>query len=273
MTDSNIHMPEMIHKDLLYEHPQNSNKQNKHVFKEVCKSIRENGFDENLIVAPRNDDIEGYFIISGNHRYRAGVHEGMVEFPCVVRKDWDEIQQQIELVRRNYVRGNINREDFTMAVSTLADDKGLAVDEIRDMMGFKDAEEFFKLYKEEEEQINEAMSQLPEENRNSAAAIEMVDDLGMVLGAIFEQYGDTVPNSFIVFPAGGKKHFFVAANSAIVKHIQEISEYAVMNHMDVNVVLGGILAIGKHHSHLGKEDCKKVEIKNEGEKEDGPDSF
>lgn len=268
-----VHLPEMIHKDLLSEHPRNSNKQSRYTFKELRKSIRENGFDESLTVVPRDDGNDGYWIVSGNHRYRAGIAEGMEEFPCVVRTDWDDIQQQVELVRRNYVRGNIDKNAFTVAVNALVEERGLEVDELRDMMGFEDADVFMKYYQEQEEEQQRIAAEVRDDQKRSAPAVKMIDDLGLVLSAIFEEHGDTVPHSFIVFPAGGKKHFFVAATPAIVRNIQDIAEYCIANHQDINIVLGGILAIGKHHSHLGKDTVKTEQILEEGSSEDGDSEF
>lgn len=271
MTDIKIHLPEMVHKDLLSEHPHNSNKQSRYTFKELRKSIRENGFDESITVVPRDDGNDGYWIVSGNHRFRAGVAEGMEEFPCVVRNDWDDVQQEFELVRRNYVRGNIDKDSFTVAVDTLAEKHALTKDEIREGMGFEDADVFLKYYKEEEERVEQQAKQ--ENKANAAPAVKMIDDLGLVLSAIYEKHGDTAPYSYMVFPAGGKQHLFVAATPAIVRTMQELSEYSIANHMDMNIVLGGVLAIGKAHSKLGKPDADKEAIEEEGSSTEGPDEF
>ncbi|MHA2068573.1 MAG: ParB/RepB/Spo0J family partition protein, partial [Candidatus Thorarchaeota archaeon] len=140
----------MIHKDLLHEHPRNSNKQNRHTFSELRESIRENGFDESLLVTPR-DDGDGYWIISGNHRCRAGIAEGMEEFPCVIRADWNDVDEQIQLVRRNYVRGSLDKDAFTVAVNMIAEENALTVDDVREAMGFQDSEVFLQFYRQEHE--------------------------------------------------------------------------------------------------------------------------
>ena len=197
----------------------------------------------------------------------------MEEFPCVVRTDWDVVQQQVELVRRNYVRGAINEAAFTVAVNTLAEEEGLPLDEIRAMMGFEDADVFLRYYKEEQDHQQSVVNQIREEQKSSAPAVKMIDDLGLVLSAIFEKHGDTVPYSFIIFPAGGKNHCFVAATPAIVRNMQDIAEYCIANNMDINMVLGGILAIGKHHSQLGKPEVNRDLILEEGSNPEGPTEF
>lgn len=255
-----IHTAELIHKEQLSEHPRNSNKQDKHMFKELRKSIREQGFDETLLVVPRDDGEEGYWIVAGNHRYRAGKAEGMKEFPCVVRDDWDDTAQQIELVRRNYVRGDIDKDMFTMSVNALAADQGVSIHDIQEAMGFQDDEKFLEYYKQENERMEkQARDMAAAASSTSAPAIKMIDDLGLVLSKIFEEHGDTVPYSFIVFPAGGRDHLFVAATPALVKNLTTVAEYCIANHLDINVLLGGLLTMGLDQSNLlGGGDKDKV---------------
>lgn len=253
-----LHLPTLISKDMLHEHPSNSNKQDTHTFAELRKSIRKNGFDESLTVVPRPGE-EGYWIVSGNHRFRAGSKEGMKDFPCVIREDWDNVSQQVELVRRNYVRGEIDQEAFTQAVDSLTA-TGISQADIKDLMGFQE-EDFSALY----------LQHLAEEDAFIAAAVEehakkvaspvtrMVDDIQLVVSSILEQYGDTVPHSFLVFPLGGKEHVYIAASPGLQKTMKEIGLYAVKNGLDINVVVAGLLAIGKANSSVGDQLKQKVE--------------
>lgn len=266
MTKPTVHQSEMIHKNLLFEHPRNSNKQDKHVFKELRKSIREQGFDETLLVVPRDDGEEGYWLVAGNHRFRAGKAEGIDEFPCVVRGDWDETAQQIELVRRNYVRGAIDKDMFTMSVNALAADQGVSIADIQEAMGFKDDEAFLEYYKQENEKLEkQAIAAAQAASGTSAPAIKMIDDLGLVLSKIFDEHGDTVPYSFIIFPAGGKEHLFVAATPALVKSLTTVAEYCIANHLDINVLLGGLLTMGLDQSQLlnGGDKDEVIEVGSE----------
>lgn len=266
-----VHSSELIHKTQLSEHPRNSNRQDKHVFKELRKSIREQGFDETLLVVPRDDGEEGYWIVAGNHRYRAGKAEGMDEFPCVVRDDWDETSQQIELVRRNYVRGAIDKDMFTMSVNALASEQGVSISDIQEAMGFRDDERFLEYYKQETEQMEREARQMAETTSASAPAIRMIDDLGLVLSKIFEEHGNTVPYSFIIFPAGQKNHLFVAATPALVKNLTTVAEYCVLHSMDINVILGGLLTIGLDQVKLtGERDTEGLEEAGREGLEDDP---
>lgn len=250
MSKVKVHTVEMIPRDLLSEHPRNSNRQDKHMFNELRKSIREQGFDETLLVVPRNDGDIGYWVISGNHRFRAGKAEGMESFPCVNRPDWDEVAQQVEIVRRNYVRGKIDEDMFTMSVNALAEEHNVLLSDIQEAMGFQSDEKFLELYKVETEKMEEAAREMAQEIQTSSSAIKMIDDLGLVLSKIFEEHGDTVPYSFLIFPAGQKNHMFVAATPALVKNLATIAEHALVKHLDINILLGGLLTIGMEHSNM-----------------------
>jgi hypothetical protein len=245
-----VHEITMINKDLLSEHKMNSNRQSRHMHTELRESIRKNGFDEALIVVPKPDGEKGYEIISGNHRFRAGKAEGMREFPAVIRDDWDEVTAQIQLVRRNYVRGAIDRDAFTIAVNTLAAEEAIEVEAIQAAMGFEDTDVFLEYYKEENERIEQAQKAAAQHKVSKNPQIQMIDDLGLILSAIFEQFGGTVPYSFLVFPAGGKNHMFVAATPALVNNLSKVAEYCVGNHLDINVVLGGLIIIGMDQSKM-----------------------
>jgi hypothetical protein len=263
-----VHLPEMLPAKLLKEHPRNANKQSRHMYNELRQSIREQGFDEVLTVVPRENPDEGFYIVAGNHRFRAGRAEGMKEFPCVVREDWDEVQQQVELVRRNYVRGDIDRDSFTVAVNALAAEQDISVEEIQEAMGFEDTDVFLEYYKEENERIERAQ-QAAAEHRSGKKnpQIQMIDDLGLILSAIFEQHGNTVPYSFIVFPAGGKDHLFVAATPSLVNNLTKIAEYCISNHLDINVVLGGLLTIGMDQSKMLGGDADLEDVVEKGSKD------
>lgn len=265
-----VHFPEMLSMSELYEHPRNANKQSRHIFSELRESIREHGFDETLTVVSRDEG--GYYIVAGNHRFRAGKAEGMTEFPCVIRDDWDEVQQQIELVRRNYVRGEINRDAFTLAVNALAAEQEMAVDEIREAMGFEDTDVFMELYKEENKRM-EAAQEVAIEARTSVPMVKMIDDLGLVLSTIFEEHGDTVPYSFLVFPAGKKNHMYIAATPALVRSLTFVAEYCISNHLDINVVLGGLLTIGIDSSNMIESGDTEEVIKKGSIDLDKPEEF
>lgn len=244
-----VHQSQMISSSLLEEHPKNSNKQNRHIQKEIKTSIKDNGFDEALIVCPKPAG-EGYWIVSGNHRYRAGKALGMQEFPCVVREDWDSVEQQIQLVRRNYIRGKIDKATFTENVNTLSQDAAIGLDVIRERMGFEDPDSFAEYFQKEKEQDAKIAEAITSGGARGGGTtnVRMIDDLGLVLSTIFERFGDTVPYSFIIFPAGNKTHMYIQCTPALKRILDAVALGCTQQQLDMNIALGGLLAIGMDQS-------------------------
>lgn len=244
-----VFVAELIDSSLLTQHPNNSNKQNRHTHKELKESIRDNGFDENLLICPRDDGEPGYYIISGNHRYKAGKSLGMKEFPCVVRNDWVEVEQQIQLFRRNYVRGKTDKDAFTEAVNKLATEHAIGLDIIQERMGFEDADKFAEYYQEEKDRDSKVAAAITAGGAGGGASkVKMIDDLGLVLSTIFERFGDTAPSSFIIFPAGGKNHMYIQCTPALKRILETVAQGCVQQQLDMNIALGGLLSIGMDNS-------------------------
>lgn len=244
--DKKVFLPKMISVDLLFPHPYNPQKHSKHTFNELRESIRANGFDESLTIYPRTDDI-GYWIVSGNHRYLAGKAEGYLELPCVVRDDWTPAQADIEVVRRNYVRGRLDNEKFTQLVDHIADKYAMEFEVIIEQMGFETADDFAQFYeKEREAEASTAAAVVA----SASKEVELIDNLGAVISDIFTKFGHTVPNSFIIFPLNGKKHMYVMVNSQLRACMEEVTTYAIANGLSINVVLAGLLRMGLKQASL-----------------------
>lgn len=251
-----VHPIKMISASLLFEHPNNTNKQSKHVHQELIDSILTHGFDEPIIVVPRTDGESGFWVVSGNHRQRAGRAAGMEEFPAIVRDDWDDVESRIQLVRRNYVRGSIDRALFTEEINRLTNEHQLGLDIIMERMGFEDAESFSEFYKEEkkrERSIGAAVAA-----QSQVAQVKMIDDLGSIISALFEKYGQTVPHSFIMFPLGGRNHVFIQVTPALKKTLDAITTKCVADGMDINTALGGILQVGLHQLNWFRANNEKA---------------
>ncbi len=257
-----VHEVLLVPADQLYEHTKNSNKQSRHEFKETKESIKEHGFDENLIIVPKLDDEgEGYWVVSGNHRLRAGKALKMKEFPCVIHEEWDDVEQQVQLLRRNLVRGAITKQAFTLAVNRLEESSKLALGILQDRLGFEDPDKFADYYQEQREKETEVATATAS---TSAPKVKMVEDLGLIVSALLEQYGDTVPNSFIIFPTGSKRHLYVQSSPTLKRLMETICERCVRDGLDINVALSGLISIGMSQTDFKKPTSSTDKIKEEG---------
>jgi len=266
-TSMKVHLAKLVPVALLAEHPNNSNVQSKHVFRELKESIMTSGFDEPLIIVPKGKGDPGYYVVSGNHRFRAGKEVGYDQLPCIVREDWDGIESEIQLVRRNYVRGQIDRVAFTESVNRLSSEQSLAMDVIMERMGFEDADAFSEFYKQEKQREKRTAGAVAATAVQATQQVKMIDDIGIVLSAIFEKYGNTVPNSFMIFPAGGKHHIFVQATPALKKSLDAITVKCVADGLDINTVIGGLLQIAIHQTAFFKAGNKVEDVVRTGSAE------
>ncbi|MDB5716222.1 MAG: hypothetical protein JWO15_3619 [Sphingomonadales bacterium] len=260
-----VHATVIITADKLQRDPTNTQKQDRKTFNALRTNIREQGFDENLLVRSNGDGT--YTIFSGNHRFEAGKAEGMTEFPCVIRDDWSVMDAHMQSVRRNYARGKIDKEKFSELVNEIEREHQVSMEEIYGSMGFSNVDDFAALYvKEQEEAVK-----IERTSNEAAPKVKLMDDLGIVLSHIFETYGDTVPFNFIIFPAGGKKHVFVQSSNALKKVLTEVMAACVEKGYDINTALAGLLQIGSAHTNfLKKDDKNKVVLEAAEELETDP---
>lgn len=260
-----VHMPQLIDVHLLHVHPKNPQTQSRRTFEELTESIEESGFDENLIAVPRHDGQPGYWVISGNHRLQVSQQLQLDKLPVVVRDDWDDVEAEIQLVRRNYVRGHLDTSRFTELVNHLSKERAVPIDVIYERMGFENEQSFARFYEASKEKEKQAIAAITAKKDTS-----LLDHVSSSLGEIFEKYGHTVPNSFIVFPAGGKRHMFIHSNAATKAAIDKIVMRCLQQNLDINVVLGGLLHIGMENS--GFDNGVSEELKAAGGYE-GPDEI
>jgi uncharacterized ParB-like nuclease family protein len=240
-----------IHRD-----PKNTQKQSRKVFAELKKNIAAAGFDEPIVVIPHPDKPGEYMAVAGNHRTEAARALGMVEVPAVVRTDWDVVTAQLQSVRRNYARGQIDKDAFATLVNELEQVNNVSLEEIYSGMGFSDVEDFAEMYRKEKEETEK----IQRTTNESAPKVKMMDDLGIILSSIFESYGSTAPFSFIIFPAGEKHHVFVQSSNALKRVLTDIMAACVEKGFDVNTALAGLLQIGSAHTNFLKKDEKKNEL-------------
>lgn len=258
-----VHLAQMLPVSLLAQHPNNSNAQSKHVFNELKESISSGGFDEPLLVVPRKDS-DGYYVVSGNHRFKAGVAVGYEELPCIVRNDWDEVEAEIQLVRRNLVRGEIDRVAFTESVNRLVKEASLDMGVIIERMGFEDTESFAEFYKQEKAKETRMATAIANSSNQVAQQVKMIDDISVIVSALFEKYGNTVPQSFMIFPTGGKNHIYMQITPALKKSFDAITTKCIAEGLDINTVIGGLLQIGMHHTSFFKAGNKAEDVVEAG---------
>lgn len=230
--------------ELLIDHDDNPNEQDDTTLDRLTQQIKEDGFDEPLIVVPSLKHPGKYLIVSGHHRRRGGKLAGMTSFPCVVKQGWDEDKADIELVSRNILRGKLNPEKFSALTNKLLK-KGYDLALIRAQMGFTKTDAFEKLYKQ-------ASDALPPAARKRLAdakeRITSVDGLSSVLNDIFTEHGADLKHGFVVFNFGGKKHHYIECDLETHKMMEALEERCRSEGTDIRAVFKGMLAGDKKTS-------------------------
>lgn len=238
----------------LYEFPNNPNEEDALVFNNLLMEIQEDGFDQPLIVVSRFkiEGGPGYTVVSGNHRFRALKLQGFTHVDCII-KDWDAERSKIKVIRRNLLSGKLNDQRFTAMVDELR--QPYTPDQLADVLGFHNIEEFSKHYKKQHEKEERAPAY-----DGVGDPTRLVEGMTVILNKLFSEYGDTVPNSFMFFLAGTKIHLAVQAHPQLRRALSKVAKKCVKDHKDINLVLAGIITAGlgmvsaEEAEELGKVD-------------------
>lgn len=123
---------EYVAVDAIKPNSYNPNRQNPHDFELLCKSMREDGFTQPIIVQG-----ESMTIVDGEHRLRAAIALGLKEVP-IVKVDMTPEQMRIATLRHNRARGD---EDLELTAQLLRDLQELgAIDWAQDSLMMDDEE-------------------------------------------------------------------------------------------------------------------------------------
>lgn len=120
----------------------NTNEMEDSEFAELCKEIKDGGFDEPCQVVPLKGENEGKFLVlGGEHRFKAMLTNGKKEVPCIIKKhlsDADEKELMLWSVKRNNIRGKINEQKYAKLEAKLLDKWGVAAEAARREMLIRD---------------------------------------------------------------------------------------------------------------------------------------
>lgn len=200
----------------------NPNRQSEDVFDELVERVREEGFDEPIIVYP--EMVSGkptgkYKIASGHHRVKAMELIGGATVPAVIREGWDDDRALIELTARNSLRGDIDPKTFTDNYNRLA--KKYGEEQLRKMMGLTGKKQFDALYQGVKKQLPARQQKKLEEAKEE---IHSVEDLSQVLNEIFREHGTKLDKSLLVFSFGGKEHTYIQVDKTTYKAVASLAE-------------------------------------------------
>lgn len=205
----------------------NPNEQNDEVFNMLCEEISDSGFDQPIIVTTAEDeDDEEYVVVDGEHRLMAGRVVGMEEIPVIVHEDWDELDAKTKTVKRNMLKGELNREKFTELVDDVHNEFTGEEDTLARLMGMKDVNELEENYVGElrnEEPGGEDMDDFVDDVMNDEVEEEMdtVDNLSSLLNHIMDEYGDTSSDGYIWFMFKSTRQLMVNLDKELLSLVED----------------------------------------------------
>jgi len=217
--------------EFIEEPPWNPNEQAPEVFNELVKNIKEVGFLEPILVAPRKDKEGHYWSISGSHRLKAARVIGLATAPCIVETGLDEDMQKFQNMRFNVIKGKLDPIKFTKMFLGLANKYG--EEATKAMMAFVDKAAF-------EQAFMSAKAALPAEMQkalnDAKGEIKTIDALAAVLNEMFAKYGDTVSKGYMVFSFGGQSHLWIIMDDQTKKLVDTMKKTALETGKNINDV-------------------------------------
>lgn len=234
--------------DLIEPDPANVNVMTPQTFNELVTMIQDDGFDEPIQVAPlmgedgkrklTEDGREKFVIIGGEHRFKAATVLGMNTVPSVIKNVTDEAKRRMSMVKRNMVRGELDRVKFNSLVKDLQERHKIEQQLIAKGMGFSNDRNFGKYFKAQKEEKDAKATKMFDESRKE---IMLVDNLSYVLSEVCGKYGETMPAGWLWFCYKNKLHLMLQTEADLYKAMQVLVAFVKRSEKDLNGFLNAAI--------------------------------
>lgn len=201
---------------VLEKNEHNPNKMTAKGFNLLVDNIARMGITDPILVVKRGNK---YRIVGGHHRAEAAEHLGYTQVPCTIITDpnFDEDQENFQLMRHNMIKGKLDREGFVKLYEMVQErytDEVLA-----EAFGFEDQTELKAM-------VKETAKSLPPEMRakfkEAAKEVKTIKDLSGLLNRLFNSYGDTLPYGFMFMDFGGKDSVWVRMMQKDLNNVNDV---------------------------------------------------
>lgn len=216
----------------------NPNQMSDATFSELVSEIEKEGFDVPVIVIPHPQEQGKWMVVDGEHRFKAMKVLGHKLIPIVVKPEWDQLKAKIETVRRNVLKGDLDRAKFTSLVKSISDDYKVDVGQIPRMMGFGDEAEFNRYFLKEKKRQESQTQEILEDTKKE---VQIVDNVSFLLSEIFSQHGETLSQSFLFFMHKDRMHLMIQMSNDTYKRVDRLAKALKRNETDINEALGKAL--------------------------------
>lgn len=189
----------------------------------LTNEIDDDGFEEPVIVTKYPKWEGHYMIISGEHRFNSAQALGAEELPCIIR-EWDDATAKLKTVRRNIIRGDLDKADFNALVRDLSNNYDVLIEDMPELMGFTDEKKFMRLYNASKGDYESDKSKEPKEPEDDTVTdADIKQDVTSVVDAILNKTG-LIAGSSICFLHEGNAYLVVSMDRKLKITVKEFSE-------------------------------------------------
>lgn len=210
-------------------------------FDRLVEEIGDSGFNSAIEVIEAAD--EKFVIMGGEHRWRAAKVCGLEHIPCLIYRGvkWEEQDlQKFVTVRLNVIGGKLDPMKFAKLYEEMASKYGK--ESLQHMFAFTDMKAFQKLVGEVKKGLKGSLpKELQDEFDEAAKEAKTVEDLSKIIQTLFNKYGDTVQQSFMVFTFGKQHHVYIQMTSKTKKALDKVLNYCKTTGEDINEVMAPII--------------------------------
>lgn len=204
--------------DLLHPNPLNPNEMSEKQFNLLSDNIEKMGITDPILVRPHPQKDGEFEIVGGEHRWEVAKLQGFAEVPVTLVELSDD-DMAFQTVRHNIIGGKMDPAKFVKLVESLNEKYSEGV--TAELFGFADEAEFKKL-------INATAKSLPKEMqqqfKDAAKEIKTIDDLAKVLNTLFANFGDTLPQGYMVFDYGGYENIWLRLQTHQLKDFRTVAD-------------------------------------------------
>lgn len=220
--------------DKIVPNPWNPNAQDDLTFNMLQDEINEVGLIDPIEVVGLDDGM--FMILGGEHRWRAAKNLNHEEIPAIILTDkkWSDLDlQKFVTVRLNVIHGKLNPEKFLALYKEMAGKYG--EEAMQRMMGYADSKQFQRMLGWVKKGLKESLpKEMAKDVEDATKEVKSVEDLGKIIQDLFNKYGETVNNSFMVFTYGKQQHIYIAMDAKMRRAMDKVMECCRQTKTDMN---------------------------------------
>jgi len=227
--------------DKLIPNAWNPNKEDDLTFNLLKDEIAEVGFVDPIQVVALDDGT--YLILGGEHRWRAASDLGHEEVPCVLLTDTkfkETDLQKFVTVRWNAIHGKLDPEKFLALYKEMASKYG--EEPMQRLLGYSDSKAFQRMLGWVKKGIKESLpKEMAGDVDKAMKETKTMADLGNVIQDLFQKYGETCSQSFLVFDYGKQRHVYIACDAKMRRSLDRFLESCRILGCDINEAMRPVI--------------------------------